>query len=91
MSALSISILYIGLHFQYVENCIFIHQERNVEQLFIKHGLQACNPCRTLMDSDTKLQLEMNSPPTNKQEHQSLVGSLIFLTRAQISHAPFRC
>ncbi|UYV78459.1 hypothetical protein LAZ67_16001473 [Cordylochernes scorpioides] len=76
------------------DGSISIDQEKYIEELLAKYRMKEAKPISTLMDSNSKLtkisSIEGENEPVKKEEYQSLIGSLIYLsvsTRPDIAYA----
>ncbi|UYV68405.1 hypothetical protein LAZ67_5004222 [Cordylochernes scorpioides] len=76
------------------DGSISIDQEKYIEELLAKYRMKEAKPISTPMDSNSKLtkisSIEGENEPVKKEEYQSLIGSLIYLsvsTRPDIAYA----
>ncbi|UYV66792.1 hypothetical protein LAZ67_4002870, partial [Cordylochernes scorpioides] len=75
------------------DGSISIDQEKCIEELLAKYTMKEAKPISTPMDSNSKLtkisSIEGENEPVKKEEYQSLIGSLIYLsmsTRPDIAY-----
>jgi len=71
---------FLGLEVKQKKGCIFVSQQRYVEDLLYKSGMMNCKNIDTPMNSNEKLQLLDNSGKTDPQRYRKLVGALLYLT-----------
>ncbi|UYV76603.1 hypothetical protein LAZ67_14001429 [Cordylochernes scorpioides] len=76
------------------DGSISIDQEKYIEELLAKYRMKEAKPISTPMDSNSKLtkisSIEGENEPVKKEEYQSLIGSLIYIsvsTRPDIAYA----
>ncbi|UYV76870.1 hypothetical protein LAZ67_14002267 [Cordylochernes scorpioides] len=76
------------------DGSISIDQEKYIEELLAKYRMKEAKPISKPMDSNSKLtkisSIEGENEPVKKEEYQSLIGSLIYLsvsTRPDIAYA----
>ena len=69
---------------------IWIGQDRYIQDILRKHGMESCKPAATPMEPGIKLGPSKDTDELADQNHQSAVGSLLFLsvsTRPDIAYA----
>ncbi|GJW13157.1 ribonuclease H-like domain-containing protein [Tanacetum coccineum] len=67
---------------------MFLSQQKYASELLERAGMLTCNPCRTPVDTDSKLSVD-GDPVSNPTLYRSLAGALQYLTftRPDISYA----
>lgn len=78
---------YVGIEIEQNEGQIKLKQEKYINKLLVRFGMEECKTVRTLIEPYLKLQKEDNC---NTNLYQNLIGALMFLvvaTRSDISYA----
>ena len=81
--------IYLGVEFYYTKDRIYLHQQRYIEKLLERFGMQDCNPFSVPMNPKLKLCKDTKTNPVDKLVYQSLVGGLLYatITRWDIQYA----
>ena len=68
---------------------MFISQEKYLNKILKKYGMEECKPVSTPMITGCNLSSNDDSPMVNQLEYRSMIGSLLYLTgtRPDIMHA----
>ncbi|GJU33044.1 ribonuclease H-like domain-containing protein [Tanacetum coccineum] len=79
---------FLGISPKRTTSGIFLSQMKYATEILEQAHMLNCNPCRTLIDTEKKLELE-GSPVTDPTLYRSLAGSLQYLTftRPDLSYA----
>ena len=80
MKDLGIARKFLGMEIEYGSNgSIKIHQNRYIQQLLARHGMQDCSPVTTPMDTSVKLTaIKDDEALADPKEYASIVGGLTF-------------
>jgi len=71
---------YLNIQFIHRWNGLLLHQTKYAQNIIDKFGMTNCNPYKTLLPQNIKLQKDTKSPPVNTHMYQHMVGKLVFLT-----------
>ncbi|KAL8139424.1 hypothetical protein V2J09_005445, partial [Rumex salicifolius] len=84
---------FLGVAITATSDGLHLSQSKYANELLIKAGMANCNPCRTLVDTFSKLSQHVGEPASDPTLYQSLVGALQYLTftRLDISYAVQQC
>ena len=74
---------FLGMEIARSRNGISVSQRKYTLDLLRETGMLGCKPVDTPIDPARKRGVEEESPPTNKDRYQSLVGKLIYLTHTR--------
>ncbi|GJY71095.1 ribonuclease H-like domain-containing protein [Tanacetum coccineum] len=79
---------FLGISAQWPTSGLFLSQSKFTEEIFKRAHIQHCNPCRTLVDTESKLGSD-GDPVSDPTLYRSLAGALQYLTftRPDISYA----
>ena len=83
MTDLGLMKYFLGIQVKQSKGEIFLSQERYVDGLLKKFRMEGCNPMKTPMATNQKLQLDDGSDKVDERLYRSLVGSLIYLTNTR--------
>ena len=78
MTDLGLMKYFLGIQVKQSKGEIFLSQERYVDGLLKKFRMEGCNPMKTPMATNQKLQLDDGSDKVDERLYRSLVGSLIY-------------
>ena len=80
MKDLGIAENFLGMEIEYREDgSVKLYQERYIQKLLERHGMQDCNPVATPLDTSVKLTKAVDSDTlANSKEYASIVGGLMF-------------
>jgi hypothetical protein len=79
---------FLGIEVSRNRNGIFLSQRKYILDLLAEIGMLDCKPADTPVIQNSKLGIDPNQVPTNKETYQRLVGKLIYLshTRPDIAY-----
>ncbi|GKF88832.1 ribonuclease H-like domain-containing protein, partial [Tanacetum coccineum] len=79
---------FLGISAQRSKSGLFLCQSKFVEEILKRAHMQHCNPCKTLVDTESKLGSD-GDPVSDPALYRSLAGALQYLTftRPNISYA----
>ncbi|GKD75349.1 ribonuclease H-like domain-containing protein, partial [Tanacetum coccineum] len=79
---------FISISAQRSSTCLFLSQSKYVEEILERAHMQKCNPCRTRVDTESKLRVD-GDPVSDPTLYRSLDGALqcLTFTRPDISYA----
>ncbi|GKC25005.1 retrovirus-related pol polyprotein from transposon TNT 1-94 [Tanacetum coccineum] len=85
--------VFLGLQVNQSPCGIFINQSNYVFEIFKKYGMETCDPVRTPMEIEDKLDLDQNGTLVDAMKYRSMIGALMYLTssRPDIVHATCLC
>jgi len=80
MKDLGVARKFLGMEIEYGDDgSITIHQDRYIQSLLRRHGMEDCNPVSTPLDTSTKLVKTTDAEATaDPKEYQSIIGGLMF-------------
>ncbi len=71
---------YLNIQFTHHQDGLLLHQTKYVQNIIDEFGMTDCNPFKTLLPENIKLQKDMKYPPMDTHMYQHMVGKLVFLT-----------
>jgi len=80
MKDLGVAKKFLGMEIEYGDDgSITIHQDRYIQSLLRRHGMEDCNPVSTPLDTSTKLVKTTDAEAiADPKEYQSIIGGLMF-------------
>ncbi|KAL8153165.1 hypothetical protein V2J09_010925 [Rumex salicifolius] len=67
---------FLGISLTQQVSGIHLSQEKYALDIINRAGMSQCNPCKTLVDTNPKLQADVGSPVSDCNEYRTLVGAL---------------
>ena len=71
---------FLGLQIKQILNDTMIHQQKYINELLKKFGIDSSKPIDTPISPSTKLVLDDGSPSVEEKLYRGMIGSLLYLT-----------
>ena len=71
---------FLGLQIKQTSNGTMIHQQKYVNELLKRFGMESAKPMDTPISPSTRLVMDDGSPSVNEKSYRGMIRSLLYLT-----------